>query len=62
VAGALDTSMLLQGGQAGLDEMSSLLPDYRGDKLIPGCGHWNTQEAPDETNAALLEFLRSIED
>ena len=34
--------------------------DLRGKTLIEGAGHWNQQEAPRETNAALLEFLGGL--
>jgi len=34
--------------------------DFRGSTIIPGIGHWVQQEAPDETNAALEIFLRSL--
>lgn len=34
--------------------------DFRGKVLIEGAGHWNQQEAPDETNAALVEFLAGL--
>lgn len=29
-------------------------------KILKGCGHWVQQERPAETNAVLLEFLRSM--
>jgi pimeloyl-ACP methyl ester carboxylesterase len=28
--------------------------------MIEGAGHWTQQEAPDEFNAALLGFLRTL--
>jgi len=34
--------------------------DLRGKVLIEGAGHWNQQEKPDETNAALLTFLEGL--
>ena len=40
--------------------MSPLIPDLRGVVLVPEIGHWIQQEAPEETNAALLEFLRGL--
>lgn len=36
------------------------LTDHRGSVLIEGAGHWVQQEAPNEVNAALLDFLDSI--
>jgi pimeloyl-ACP methyl ester carboxylesterase len=29
-------------------------------KVIEGAGHWVQQEAPEEVNVALLEFLDSL--
>jgi pimeloyl-ACP methyl ester carboxylesterase len=35
--------------------------DHRGNTIVEGAGHWVQQEAPDEVNAALLQFLGSLE-
>ena len=40
--------------------MSRVTPDLRDVVLIPGIGHWVQQEAPEETNAAMLQFLQSL--
>jgi pimeloyl-ACP methyl ester carboxylesterase len=29
--------------------------------VIEQCGHWTQQERPDETNAAMLAYLRRLE-
>ncbi len=34
--------------------------DFRGSVILPGIGHWVQQEAPAETNAALLRFLEGL--
>lgn len=34
--------------------------DLRGFHMIPGAGHWNQQEKPAETNALLLDWLKSL--
>jgi len=34
--------------------------DFRFSKIIEGAGHWVQQEAPEQVNAALLEFLDSL--
>lgn len=34
--------------------------DYRGTRLVEGAGHWVQQERPEEVNALLAEFLRSV--
>jgi len=40
--------------------MKQVVPDLRGVKIIPNTGHWVQQERPEETNAAVLEFLQSV--
>ena len=40
--------------------MARIATDLRGVVLLPGIGHWVQQEAPEATNAALLEFLKGI--
>ena len=40
--------------------MSRIAEDFRGVVLIPDIGHWVQQEAPEETNRAMLEFLQSL--
>ncbi len=41
--------------------MAATVPDLRKVVLIPGIGHWVQQEAPAETNAAMLEFLDGLQ-
>ena len=57
--------MVVTGGGEGegpmVKAMTGFVTDLRGKVLIPGAGHWNQQEAPAETNAALLDFLKQIE-
>jgi pimeloyl-ACP methyl ester carboxylesterase len=42
------------------ERMSRVVTDLRGVVLIPEAGHWVQQEKPQETNAALLEFLKGL--
>ncbi len=60
IAGASD--MVIGGAdKAGLVEaMSPVLADMREVTVIPGMGHWGQQEAPEETNKAILAFLKGI--
>ena len=44
----------------GPERMRAALPDYRGETIIPGAGHWMQQEAPHAFNDALLGFLRTL--
>jgi len=41
--------------------LGTFCEDLRGKVLIEGAGHWNQQEKPEETNAALLSFLAGLE-
>lgn len=43
--------------EAGLKDW---LIDLRGQAVLPGAGHWLQQERPDEVNAALIGFLKSL--
>ena len=40
--------------------MRRVVDDLRGVILIPGAGHWIQQERPEQTNAAVLEFLSGL--
>ena len=40
--------------------MGNAVTDLHGVKVFPGAGHWIQQERPEETNAAVLGFLRSL--
>ena len=40
--------------------MSPVVPDLRGVVLLPGAGHWVQQELPEDTNAAILNFLNGL--
>ena len=55
LTGSLDPVNTMLPGAA--ETMAHLLPDFRGTTVVEGAGHWVQQEKPDDTNAALLEFL-----
>ena len=57
VAGERDP-VLVMSSPAG---MENWLTDLRGTTLVPGAGHWVQQEAPEETNEALLRFLAQLD-
>jgi pimeloyl-ACP methyl ester carboxylesterase len=40
--------------------MGKVATDLRGVTLVPEAGHWVQQEKPDETNAALIAFLKGL--
>ncbi|MGI8335737.1 alpha/beta fold hydrolase [Actinomadura scrupuli] len=42
-------------------KQAAMLTDLRGHIVVEGAGHWVQQERPDEVNAALLDFLASLD-
>ncbi|XOV89664.1 MAG: alpha/beta fold hydrolase [Pseudomonadota bacterium] len=60
ISGAAD--QVIQGAdRAALTAMMQpVMSDLREVTLIPGMGHWVQQEAPAETNKAILDFLASL--
>ncbi len=58
VAGARDWGIRQTPGA--LEAMAANAADWRGTTLIPEAGHWVQQERPDETAAALLDFLGGL--
>ena len=58
VAGERD-GVILMAADA-LKELDKHVTDLRVNKLIPKISHWTQQEAPDEVNQALIQFLEEI--
>ena len=58
VAGERD-GVILMAADA-LKELGKHVTDLRVNKLIPKIGHWTQQEAPQEVNQALIQFLEEI--
>lgn len=52
--------VILMAAEA-LQKLPDRVPNLRVNKLIPEIGHWTQQEAPEEVNALMLEFLGSLE-
>lgn len=61
IAGDKDVVIRGATAEALTTSMTRTVNDLRGVKLIPNTGHWVQQERPAETNAAMLEFLQSIQ-
>ena len=40
--------------------LRQFVPQLRDTIVLPGCGHWTQQERPDEVNAAMIAFLKSL--
>lgn len=47
------------GAQA-IERAHEVMPNYRGTHMIADVGHWIQQEAPEETNRLLLDFLGGL--
>ena len=58
IAGERD-GVILMAADA-LKELDKHVTDLKVNKLIPKIGHWTQQEAPDEVNQALIQFLEEI--
>ena len=61
VAGDRDVVMRVPGMEKVLASLKENVPLLRKTILLPGCGHWTQQERPGEVNAAMLEFLGTLE-
>lgn len=46
---------------ADVSAMESLVPNLKGQYILDGVGHWTQQEAPDEVNRLLLDFLAGVD-
>jgi pimeloyl-ACP methyl ester carboxylesterase len=60
IAGKKDPVINFPGASEAVDQLSTFVPGLRRTVLIEGAGHWIQQERPEEVNAALLDFLRSL--
>lgn len=48
----------IQQTPGALNAMPRACSDYRGTYLVPGAGHWVTQEAPEAVTALVVDFLK----
>ena len=58
VAGEKDGVIAMSGDA--LEKMPERVTDLRICELLPGIGHWTQQEAPEDVNRLLLEFLNAL--
>lgn len=56
--GERDTGLAIPGMDRIIAAMRDLVPQLRASKMIPSAGHWLQQEAPQEVNEALIDFLK----
>ncbi|MBZ9884630.1 alpha/beta hydrolase [Mesorhizobium sp. CA10] len=59
-AGDRDLVVAFPGMDQLLANLRNFVPQIRDTLMLPGCGHWTQQERPDEVNAAMIDFLRSL--
>jgi pimeloyl-ACP methyl ester carboxylesterase len=60
VAGDRDLVVSFPGMDQLLANLKHFVPALRNIQMLPGCGHWTQQERPNEVNAAMIDFLRSL--
>jgi pimeloyl-ACP methyl ester carboxylesterase len=60
VAGDRDLVVAFPGMDQLLANLKHFVPALRKIQMLPGCGHWTQQERPNEVNAAIIDFLRSL--
>ncbi len=61
VAGDRDLVVTFRGMDQLIPNLSKFIPQLRATIMLPGCGHWTQQERPAEVNAAMIDFLRSLD-
>jgi pimeloyl-ACP methyl ester carboxylesterase len=60
VAGDRDLVIAFRGMDQLLPNLSKLVPNLRQTLMLPGCGHWTQQERPQDVNAAMIDFLKTL--
>jgi pimeloyl-ACP methyl ester carboxylesterase len=60
VAGDRDMVVAFPGMDQLLANLRRFVPALNRTLMLAGCGHWTQQERPDEVNAAVIDFLRSL--
>jgi pimeloyl-ACP methyl ester carboxylesterase len=61
VAGDRDLVVRFPGMDRLLPALPKFVPNLRAPIMLPGCGHWTQQERPSEVNAAMIDFLKTLE-
>jgi pimeloyl-ACP methyl ester carboxylesterase len=60
VSGTRDLAFNMLGGADPIQIMRGLVPNLQVADVLDGCGHWTQQERPDEVNARLIPWLKSL--
>ena len=61
LVGEHDTGLAMPGMQQIIAEMPKFIANLQGSHIIPNSGHWLQQEAPDQVNQKMIDFLHSLE-
>ncbi len=61
MAGEQDLVVKFPGADRHIAALRDVVPELRKTIMLPGCGHWTQQERPHEVNAAMLEFLKTLD-
>jgi pimeloyl-ACP methyl ester carboxylesterase len=60
IAGARDGVLRMPALKTAVENLQQVLPGLRGTHIIDGIGHWVQQEAPDEVNRLLIDFVKGL--
>ncbi|WP_439815602.1 alpha/beta fold hydrolase [Zavarzinia sp. CC-PAN008] len=60
ISGTRDPAYNMLGGRDPMEVMRTFVPNLQVAELLEGCGHWTQQERPDEVNARLIPWLKSL--
>ena len=60
IAGARDDVLKFPNSQAQIANFANTLPALRGCHILEGAGHWITEERPEEVNAELISFFKTL--
>ena len=61
VAGDRDLVLAFPGARELVAGLKAFVPNLRETLILPGCGHWTQQERPEAVNAAMIGFLRGLQ-
>jgi len=60
IAGDRDLVLAFRGMDQIIANLAKSVPQLRGTRILPGCGHWTQQERAGEVNEAMIDFLRQL--
>ena len=60
IAGDQDLVVKFPGMDQFIANLAQFVPKLQATIMLPGCGHWTQQEKPEDVNAALIDFLKSL--